>query len=360
MKMKQMQRLGLTGLSFLLVLMFMTNCGTKEMESTDPYQFQEEEFEAVPDIPDVADPEPEVVEPEIGDVVTSPGTSSVIDDLGNVNGESEIDPATQGNLDDIAAFSNNLSADFKAKAENLSEEDINAIFDSGNELSSEYGELLSALENISPGLLSLLPKINYSDDYAAMNTEISFPEEGQLRVTMPDDATLRTENVYGPCTEAALKAYDKKIDKLKKQRDKAIEKAQKNYERRLDEAEDRYDSRSDMLDEKYEEKLATVKLTVLALYGVAEQVSSFNPELGAVLKYFTIIYGVYARQQVDTWYSEGKLLLKYKFTEEKLAALEARDECIQEILEEYDKCVDKANEVLKDALAACHDQGAGN
>ncbi|GGF31774.1 hypothetical protein GCM10011339_20000 [Echinicola rosea] len=330
------------------------------MESTDPYQFQEEEFEAVPDVPDVADPEPEVVEPEIGDVVTSPGTSAVIDELGNVNGESDIDAETKSNLEDILEFSNGLSANFKSKAENLSESDIDAIFDPANELSNDYSEVLSALENVSPELLGLLPKINYTDDYEAMNTEIAFPEEGQLRVTVPEEATQRTNNVYGPCTAAALKAYDKKIEKLKKQRDKAMEKAQKNYERRLDEAEDRFESRSDMLDEKYHEKLATVKITVLALYGVADQVSSFSPELGAVLKYFTIIYGVYARQQVDAWYNEGKLLLKYKFTEEKLAALEARDKCIEEILIEYDKCVDKANEVLKDALAACHDQGAGN
>ncbi len=359
--MNQSLRRGLTGLCFLLVVLFLSNCSNKDEETLDPYQFQEEEFEAVPDLPDVEDPDPVIIEPELGEVVTSPSTTSVLDDLINAGSEGDINAGTKGSLDDILDYSNGFSAEIRESAKTLDEATIDAILDPSKPLTGIYKELQDHLASAPGSIIALLPKVNYSEDYSFLDKDIQLPS-AELNKEFPSESTVKRDYAaeFGPCQGAAIKAYDKKVENLMKQRDEAVAKAQKNYERRVEDAEDRYDSRMAKLDKERKERIATLKITVLALNGVADQIGKFSPELGAVLKYFTIIYAVYGRQQIDLWYERSEAMLKVALLQEKLDAIEARDECIYEIQMEFEKCVFAADKVLKKALAACHNQGSGS
>ncbi|WP_200980040.1 hypothetical protein [Echinicola sp. 20G] len=360
MKINQTKWRGLQALSLVFAILFLANCGKKDIETLDPYDYQSKKFEAVEDIPDVEDPEPEVQEPETGSVENPEVTTAAISNLEGAGSEGEISTETKNSLEQISNFSAPLSADFKTAAKEIDEAGLDKILDADQALDEAFKGAEKALEDAPTEVLAMLPQMELTEDFDILEEGNRVKAEEVAKFFEERIPNYRMSALTGACSDAAQQAYDEKIQKLDEQKESALTVIEENYERRVTEADERYTTRKANHDENYEVELAKLRTSVIALYNVADKIEAFSASFAETIRYFAVIYAVHARTTIEVWCAKVVSMLEAKRDAEKEKALELKEMRTAQVMELYNERVEKADELLEAAFEACHNQGSGN
>ncbi|MBD8490051.1 hypothetical protein IFO69_14940 [Echinicola sp. CAU 1574] len=344
--------------SLTLIVLLWTSCGKKDLETLDPYDYQSKKFEAVTDIPVVEDPDPEVIEPNIGGIENSPLTLAAITNLETANSEAEINAQTSSNLDLVFNFSDGLSAEFKSAANSIDAAGLERILDLDQELDEAYDELISALDQAPEEVLAVLPSMTLGEGAGEGNrlkmvggsTEGIWEELSNFRITALTDA----------CSDAANQAYDNKIMSLDHQRDSVIAVLDENYGRRVREADERFTTRLSLFDTHYESQEEELRNVVNRLFGLINKMDGFSVVLGQTMRYYAVMYAVQGRLILQVYGDQVMELLEESRDQEKATVLGLYEMRTEELAGYYEERINQSNEILERSLKTCHDQGGGN
>ncbi|MCY2687786.1 hypothetical protein [Salinimicrobium sp. TH3] len=346
-----------TGMLFMSVLLW--NCDTQDLEFIDPYEFVNDDFDGIPDLSEVIDEDPEIVEPEVGTVEKSAETQALISDILNAGATGEISQESKEKLQSVETYTQQLSAAVNEQAQNLTTADIANILDPAQELNADLEQLRESLKSAPASVRALLPKIQLTVDFEDLpGTAAQANAQAQPSYT-PFDAFMQT--VSGPCADAAYAAYDAKILLLTEQRDANFFIIESNYARRLDEADDRLVERQNA----QADRLETIRTEMIDATGdilaAAEEAESLGEtETAAQLRQLALLYAVDARTALAEWNGLVLELLEVRMTQEKAQALAIREAKTAEVTTEFLAAKTQADAILQQSLEDCHNQGSGN
>ncbi|HSI76991.1 MAG TPA: hypothetical protein VK957_13910 [Lunatimonas sp.] len=350
-------------ISFLsfLALMFM-RCGTQELEYIQPYQFVNEEFDGIGELPEVPDEDPVIVEPEYPEIVYSPEAQALLDDLASAESEADIDAFSITLLERIAAFvegqPEGLSKELKELAERLTEADIIAMFDEDAEL--------------DPDLLALVQAAIGSTDIGFLFPYIIIPpglteEDASDRKDFSSDLdknmmleNLRTATLVGPCADAARDAYNRAVDRLEASRTAQLATTETNYQNRLTAAQQRLIMRNAAAFTIYQNQLQFGILYGNLMLAAANNIARFSPILASYYRWYALLYLVHLRNLYGQMYTLSIRANQIAFIQETTNALLQRNLIISIIEANFNAALANANNLLQAALNGCHNQGAGN
>jgi hypothetical protein len=345
----------------LFVLMFL-RCDTKELEFIQPYQFVSEEFDSITELPPVEDPDPEVAEPELPLINEPAQTQLLFQDLNEAENDEDVDETTLTILEKVEAFilakPDETAEAVQEQAELLSEDDISAFFDEEFEFSADLLELAaSAKEDLDIGSLftSLLIPIEL--------VEIDFGGRKDLYTALEKDMfleNLRTATLVGPCAEAARAASRSAGIRLEASRNAQLENIEATYQRRLTEAEQRLASRNAAALSLYQSRLIAGQAIITSILGVANKVARFNRSLASRYRYYAFVYMINLRTVYAQSYTLSIRANQAAYEREIGVALSLRSQVGSEVDENYNVGLININNLLRDALNNCHNQGAGN
>ena len=348
--------------SMLLLSFLLWNCDSQDLEFIDPYEFVNDDFDNIPDLSEVEDEDPVIVEPEVGSVEQSAETQSLVNDILNAGSTGEISQETQEKLEDVQTFTQQLSTAVNEKAQNLTSTEVANILDPSQELDADLEEVRASLANAPAEIKALMPKIQLTvdfDDLPGTPAQASSQAQSTINPGLPFEVFM--QNVTGPCADAAYDAYDEKVLVLTEQRDANFFIIESNYARRLDEADDRLITRQN----SQAERLQTIRTEMVEATGdilaAADQAESLGETATATqLRQLALLYAVDARSALNEWNTLVLELLDVRLVQEKAQALEIRETKTAQVTAEYEAAVAQADAVLQNSLSNCHNQGSGN
>lgn len=198
----------------LLVIMFL-RCETKELEFIQPYQFVNEEFDDVGELPPIMEPELVIEEPELAQVAEPEDTQLLLDDLESAESDADIDESSITILEKVAEFveeSKKTSEVIQEQANNFSEDEISEFFDESFEITVELLELAEEInQNVDIGYL--FPGLDIPLDLE----DIDFDGRKDFNTSLQRElflANLRIATLVGPCADAARASYQSAILRL--------------------------------------------------------------------------------------------------------------------------------------------------
>ena len=354
-------RRGIIFCSMLLLSLLLWNCDTQDLEFIDPYEFVNDDFDEIPDLDEVEDEDPEIVEPEVGTVEKSAETQSLVSDVLNAGSTGGISEESKTKLQNVQTYTNSMPAAVNQKAESLTTAEVANILDSEQELDADLEQARESLKNAPAEVKALLPKIQLTVDFDDLNSAAR-PKSG-LPQSINDFGSMDilAQNVSGPCADAARAAYEERMLELREQRDANFFIIESNYARRLDEADARLASRKDA----QAAKLATIKAEMLDATGdilaAAEEAESIGEtETAQQLKQLALLYAIDARSALNEWNILVLELLQVRMTQEKAEALAIRDAKTAAVTAAFNAAKAQADALLQQSLADCHNQGSGN
>nr|MBI1231626.1 hypothetical protein [Cytophagales bacterium] len=347
-------------LSFLAVL-FM-RCGTQELEFIQPYQFVNDDFDGIGELPAVTDEDPVIVEPELPEIVDSEEAEDLLNDLTDANSEADVDAFSETILERIAAFveaqPDAVSEELKQLAEGLEEADISALFDEDAELDPDLLALIeSALGDLSIEFLFpdlIIPPGLIEDDPDARK-DFGTALEKNLMLE-----NLRTATLVGPCADEARAAYEEAVDRLEASRTAQLATTETNYQNRLTAAQQRLAARNAAALTLYRNRLQFGTLYGNLLLAAANRIARFNPVWANYYRWYAYLYLVHLRNIYARSYTLSLQANQNAFLAETTNALLQRN-LIRSIIEaNFTAAMANANSILQAALNACHNQGAAN
>ncbi|UCS93974.1 hypothetical protein KZP23_02760 [Echinicola marina] len=346
-------------LGMVMAIFMLANCGTKDLEFMEPYEFVNDDFDEVEDLDPVEDPDPEIEEPETGQVNNSDQTEEILTNILNAEKEEDIQPETQEALTTINTVSSTAPASVKEKAAAIDEATVDKILDVETELDEDLEEVSGQLDQLSDEIKALLPVIDFSVD-----TE-SNPDDrilqGLKQVDMDLEASMRTMAVVGPCAEAAESAYNELMSSLTAQREDNLETIEANYQRRLAEADTRYNSRLTAQVDKYQENLAQIRSVTTSLIQAAVQLDLLGlSSLAEETRFLALYYALYARFELERWNNQALNLLASRRDVEKATALDIKESREAEVNNAFTDRAESASGIYEGAVNNCHNQGSGN
>lgn len=356
----------LESLTRILLLSFLAltfiRCGTQELDFIQPYQFVNEEFDGVGELPAVPDDNPVIVEPEYPEIVDSAEAEALLGDLGAAESEADVDALSITILESIAAFveeqSEEASEELKEFAEGLTEADILAMFDEDAELDPDLLALVEAaigdldIEFLFPDLI--IPPGLTEDDVDARK-DFSTALEKNLMLE-----NLRTATLIGPCADEARAAYQLAVDRLVASRTAQLATTETNYQNRLTAAQQRLATRNAAAFTIYQSRLQFGIMYGNLLLAAANSIARFSPVWANYYRWYALLYLVRLRSVYAQMYTLSLRANQIAYMQETTNALLRRN-LIRSIIEaNFNAAMANANSLLQAALNACHNQGAGN
>ncbi|WP_158859854.1 hypothetical protein, partial [Lunatibacter salilacus] len=285
-------------ISFLsfLVLTFV-RCGTQQLEYIQPYQFVNEEFDGIGELPAVPDEDPVIEEPEYPEIVDSPQAAVLLDDLTAAESEADVDAFSVNLLEQISEFVEELpegaSEELKELAEALTEADIMAMFEEGAELDPALLELVqAALGSSDIGFLFptiIIPPGLIEEDPEGRK-DFSTALEKSLMLE-----NLRTATLVGPCADEARAAFNRAVDRLEASRTAQLATTETNYQNRLTAAQQRLITRNATAYSLYQQRLQYAILYGNRLLAVANSIARFNPAWANSFRWYALLYLTHLR-----------------------------------------------------------------
>lgn len=356
----------LAGLSF--------KCSTSELDFIDPFEFVTEEFEEIPDVEVVDDPEPVVEEVETGEVANLQVSGEIVRAVIQVveSDESlELAPETNEVLEKVnTSIGDVVSQVFEVVDEEkdlvfneFDEEEIDFLLDQRSVLDERQNEVLAQIadsEDIA-GLVGVLPQIVLTDDFLILDETIDDIGLSLKSESGPFASTLRTLTLVGPCADVANDAFSESVAVLDGQRDGNIQTIEANYQRRLDEADQRFVDRSIRQQENLNFALASVRANAVDIVEASRKSLELGNILYAIqLRSYAYLYTNYARSIIFDWNDRSMEVIQRRRTQERTDAEAIRDARLRDIETNYNASLGVANSALETALNNCHNQGAGN
>lgn len=346
----------------LLFSALLWNCDTQDLEFIDPYEFVNDEFDELPDLSQVVDEDPVIVEPEVGTVEQSAATQSLVNDILNAGSTGEISQESKQKLASVEAYTQQLSATVNEKAQNLTNADIANIFDPTKELSADLEQLRESLKNAPAEIRALLPKIELTvdfDDIMTNSTQAKTKSQSNFNPSFPFGTIM--QNVSGPCADAAYDAYDEALVDLTGQRDANYFIIESNYARRISEGDSRLVERQEAQAARLETiRSEMVDATEDILAAAVEAESLGETEIATQLRQLALLYAVDARTALAEWNALVLELLEVRMEQEKAEALTIRQTKTAEVDAEFATVKAQADALLQSSLSDCHNQGSGN
>jgi hypothetical protein len=360
----------------VMIVALSFKCGTSDLDSIDPFEFITEEFEDVPEVEVVEDPEPVIADVETGTVgnleVSGEIVSAVIAVVESSGGlvlttETEeivenVETVTDAVL--ISALESDDEEQLNEALENFNEEQVEALLDEETVLDEAQSSFAGAVEQSTEleTIAAVLPQIELSDDFLILDEE--FPEDLDLDLELSareTGSTLRLLTLVGPCAESANDAYAAAVAALEVQRDANLASIEGNYQRRITEAETRFSQRTAGLNQQLDVVIASVRENVRAILSAASR----SAELGNVrrarqLRSYAFVYSYYTRVLVFAWARNSREVIRRVRIREIANAQQIRDEKSAEVVTNYNRSLVVANTIRQEALNNCHNQGAGN
>jgi hypothetical protein len=345
----------------LLAMMFL-RCDTKELDFMQPYQFVNDDFDNVGELPPVIEPEPVIEEPELPQVVEPEEAQTLFNDVDDAEDEGDLEESSITILEKVAEFvfaePEESSENVQEQANNLSEDEISEFFDENFEISADLLEVAeNAKQNADIGLL--FPGLNIPLDLE----DFDFDARKDFNTTLHKElflANLRTATLVGPCADAARTAYQSAISRLETTRNTQLATAETNYQNRLNLAQQRLGSRNAASLSLFQERLREGQLIISRFLRAANSLSRFNVRLASFYRYYAFIYMINLREVYGRSYTLSLLANQNAFNREISDALVLRNQSITTINTNYNTELVSINNVLQAALNTCHNQGAGN
>ena len=356
----------LGGLPRILLLSFLgltfIRCGTQELEFIQPYQFVNEEFDGIGELPAVTDEDPVIVEPEYPELVDSEEAEDLLDDLGSAESEADVEAGSISILESIAAFvegqPEGVSEELKELAEGLTEADILAMFDEDAELDPDLLALIELaladmdIEFLFPDLI-IPPGLTEDDVDARKDFGTALEKNLMLE-------NLRTATLVGPCAEEARAAYEQAVVRLEASRTAQLATTETNYQNRLTAAQQRLVARNAAAFTLYQSRLQFGILYGNFLLAAANSIARFSPVWANYYRWYAFLYLVRLRNLYGQMYILSLRANQIAYMQETTNALLRRN-LIRSIIEaNFNAAMANANGLLQVALNACHNQGAGN
>lgn len=350
----------------LLAMMFL-RCDTKELDFMQPYQFVNDDFDNVGELPPITEPEPIVEEPELPQVVEPEETQTLLNDLDDADDEGDIEESSITILEKVAEFvfaePEEASEIVQEQANNLSEDEILEFFDENFEISADLLEVAeNAKQNADIGFL--FPGLDIPLDLEDLDLEdLDFDARKDFNTTLQKELfleNLRTATLVGPCADAARTAHQSAISRLETTRSTQLATAETNYQNRLNLAQQRLGVRNAASLALFQERLREGQLIISRFLRAANNVSRFNARLSSFYRYYAFIYMINLREVYGRSYTLSLRANQNAFNREISDALVLRNQSITTINANYNTELVRIDNVLQAALNTCHNQGAGN
>jgi len=336
--------LALAFFSLLLV-----NCSSND-DGPQTYEFKE--FEDLSELADVADPDPEFSEPDLGSIEVSAATEAVITDF--EDGSGDLSETTKSNLTTISDFSDGLATDIQDEALALDAAKIDEILNA-TELTGDYADLSAELETLPAEVAALFPSIEFSDDYNRAQ------EQNKAGVIINDlKAALMSQAGSGPCFDVALASYTSAMEAPIAKRDAQVATINSNYDARITAADSRNDDRTAALSTMIDGYKTLVKNSAVAILTYANSISDSDADLSLRLREFALLYVVKSYMLINTFQTEATSLIEDTLTAEKdrIEAIKVEKNAL--ILSNFAAVKAEADAMLTAAYGKCHNQGSGS
>jgi hypothetical protein len=348
-------------LLFSLIGWMFLQCETKELEFMQPYQFVNDDFDGIVDLPTVTDPDPVIEEPVAGEIVESEEVQNIAAELGAAESEADVEASTVTILEKIAEFvleqPEETSEDVIELADALTAEQIAEIFDASTELDPEF----IALAEEANGDLDLgelfpdfvLPPLDLDDIDGRKDYSVPFDKNLFIE-------NLRTATLVGPCAEAARDSYDAAISRLVTIRDGQLTTAQSTFQTRFLAAQARFEERNLAAILDLQTRLSASIDVVTELLAVSNSLAGVNTSWARWYRWYAWIYMVRTRDTIDRLFKSVLEANLTAYDNDIANAEQRRDIVTTEIQSNFDTAVAIADSILTDELDKCHNQGAGN
>jgi hypothetical protein len=357
-KITRLQRRGAFFFCLALGSLILSNCSTQELEFIDPYEFINNDFDGIGDLPAVNDPEMSFSEPETGEVADAEETLAIIADVLRAASGEDITSQTLTSLERVSVFAESLPASVMEKAESLDALAVANLLDPETTLPANLADLQVALADVSSDIAQLLSQIVLSVDFErfrAANAAIKAPSV----YVNPTD--VLAQSLVGPCADAANSAYAEVTTTLRGQRDAQLATVEANYSRRILEADARYTARLALHAEDLQVNIDEIAATITQLLDAATHSDSIGePEIAEELRILALFYTIEARTALMTWNDLVLELLENVLAEEKAAIQERRVLVTTEVTANFNAAKVQADAILTNSLNDCHNQGSGN
>nr|MBI1230573.1 hypothetical protein [Cytophagales bacterium] len=348
-------------LLFSLIGWMFLQCETKELEFMQPYQFVNDDFDGIVDLPAVADPDPVIEEPVAGEILESEEVQNIEEELGAAESEADVEASTVTILEKIAEFvleqPEETSDEVIELADVLTEEQIAAIFDAETELDPEFIVLAEeANEDLDIGELFpdiILPPLD--EENVDGRKDYSMPFDKNLIIE-----NLRTATLVGPCADAARDSYDAAISRLVTIRDGQLATAQATFQTRFLAAQQRFEARNLQAILDYQNRLQASIVFVNRLLVVSTRLARFNVSWARWYRWYAWIYMIRTRDTIDRLYRFALQASQVAYDRDIANAEQQRDSVRTTIQANFANAVANADSILSAALNTCHNQGAGN
>jgi hypothetical protein len=345
----------------LLAMMFL-RCETKELEFIQPYQFVNEEFDDVGELPPIIESEPVIVEPELPQVNEPESNQIILEDLEEAESEEDIEESSITILEKVGEFvlaePEESSEIVQEQANNLTEEEILEFFDENFEISAD---LLAVAQNArqNDNIGDLFPDLDIPFDLE----DLDLDARKDFNTTLQKElflANLRIATLVGPCADAARASYQSAVSRLESTRGTQLTTAETNYQNRLNLAQQRLEGRNAASLSLFQQRLQAGQSSISRLLRAANNVSRFNSRLASFYRLYALIYMVNLRDTLGRSYTLSLTANQNAFNREIADALVLRNETITTVNENYNTELVRVDNVLRAALDTCHNQGAGN
>jgi len=337
-------------LKFLALAIFallLVNCSN---DDDAPEVFEFKEFENLSELPDVADPEIEFAEPDLGSVNESEATKAMIADF--ESGSGDLSDATKENLIAVGNFSDGLTTDITDEALALDETKIGELLNSA-ELTGEYAALAVEMETLPASVAALFPTITFSADYNRAQ------EQNKDGIVINDlMADLISQSGTGPCFDIALASYNKAMEAPIAKRDEQLALIESNLNSRTSMIIVRFDSRLSLVDTMLEDYRLLASSISSALLGYAD--SADDNDLKLQLRQFALLNTIQSRTVINEFEKEATDLIEDRKVEETQTVETRNNETIEEVNSNFAAVKAEADALLTAAYAKCHNQGSGS
>lgn len=362
-KFTRIPRRGLLYFCLFLGSLFLYNCSEQELEFIDPYEFVNDDFDDVGELPPLVDEDPEFTEPETGTVANSAETVSIVEDVISAEGIADISEETKTQLEAVETFVTGLPNSFEEEAEALDAAGVALILDPSTELSEDLQALAATLdtEDIPAGVAALLPEIELSTDLEDILATAVAATKSPFSPVYTGGSDPVAQGVSGPCVDAAEEAYEEALAERVTARDDQLATIEGNYTRRLAAAEDRLEARLAAQATALAEVKAELAETAVAILAAAAEAEALgDADLAEQLRKLALLYTVKVRVAIAEWNALVIELLTMVYEEELEVIETIREEKIAEVNDAFAAIKAELQKILQDALNACHNQGSGN
>jgi hypothetical protein len=344
-------------------IFFFIGCASQDLEFLRPYQFINNDFEDVADLPPLVEEEPEIEQPAESEIKEPEVASQISNDLEGAESDEDIDEETVAVLSQVSNFvedqEDGQEEAVASAAEALDEEEVDAVLNEDAELDEAILAVANAAAE-SDQIGDLFPTLDFP--------EFEIPdgfESGRVKLidetkfTNVDDF-LRIEQLVGPCADAANTAYNNALGALNNQRTTLTNTARENHARRLAEAESRFTARNNAALVNYRQSLTILNVFISNYIRNANNIARFNPRLASNLRYYALLYLYRTRFLLDQQLALNNLYLSTLRFNEISTANSLLNQSLTTITNNYNTTLATLDTTLRNSLNNCHNQGTGN